>query len=66
MAFDYRESGDGYLARLQYSEQRIETASKVGEKVGEKLTGNQQKILRCMADNPKASAGWFFRRASSC
>ncbi len=26
MTFDYRESGDGYLARLEYSEQRIETS----------------------------------------
>lgn len=28
-----------------------------GEKVGEKLTENQQKILRCMEENPKVSAG---------
>jgi len=30
MIFDYRESGDGYLVRLEYSEQRIETAPKGG------------------------------------
>lgn len=57
MTFDYRESGGGYLARLEYSEQRIETIPRVGEKVGEKLTENQRKILRCMEENPKVSAG---------
>ena len=37
MKFEYRESGDGYLARLEYTEQRTESVPKVGEK----LTGNQ-------------------------
>jgi hypothetical protein len=32
MTFDYRESGDGYLAQLEYREQRIETVTKVGER----------------------------------
>ena len=27
MSFRYRESGDGYLAQLEYSQQRIETIS---------------------------------------
>ena len=52
MKFDYRESGDGYLVRLEYSEQRIETIPKVGEK----LTGNQQAILECMQQNPSVAA----------
>jgi len=56
MRFGYHESGDGYLARLEYTDQRTETAPNVGEKVGEKLTNNQQAILKCMQDNPAVAA----------
>lgn len=52
MIFSYRESGDGYLARLEYNEQRTETAPKVGKK----LTNNQQAILECMQQNPSVAA----------
>lgn len=45
MTFRYRESGDGYLVRLEYSEQRIET-SRTGSPKG------SQKILEAVAENP--------------
>jgi predicted HTH transcriptional regulator len=34
MTFDYRESGDGYLARLEYKEQRTETAPRITGETG--------------------------------
>ncbi len=57
MTFEYRESGDGYLVRLEYSEQRVESQPRVGERVGEKLTDNQSLILDLMQKNASISAG---------
>lgn len=61
MTFSYRESGDGYLARLEYSEQRIETSRADSPKSSQKSSqkGSQkssqkssQKILEAVAENP--------------
>ena len=49
MKFEYRESGDGYLARLEYSEQRIETSRADSTKGSQK---SSQKILEAVAENP--------------
>ncbi len=37
MTFSYRESGDGYLVRLEYSEQRTETTPKTTPKTRDRL-----------------------------
>lgn len=46
MTFQYEESGDGYLVRLEYSEQRIETTPKTTPKTRERL-------LDLIRENPK-------------
>jgi len=45
---------DGFVAII-YRKKGL-AFEKVGEKVGEKVTGNQRKILSCIADSPYMSA----------
>jgi ATP-dependent DNA helicase RecG len=54
MTFDYRESGDGYLARLEYSEQRTETTPKTTLKTTPKTTPKtRDRLLDLMRENPR-------------
>jgi ATP-dependent DNA helicase RecG len=50
MKFDYRESGDGYLARLEYLEQRKETTPKTTSKTAPKT---RERLLALMRENPR-------------
>ena len=52
MRFDYRESGDGYLVRLEYKEQRTEISRK-GSPKGSPKTAD--KILELIRENPQIS-----------
>lgn len=58
MQFDYKEIANGFLTELSYQEQKISTTTKekVGEKVGEKTTKNQQLMLNLMTQNPAITA----------
>lgn len=40
MKFEYRESGDGYLARLEYSEPRTETTPKTRDRLLDLIKSN--------------------------
>jgi len=60
MKFEFREFGDGFVSEFNYVEQKISTKGdkivkkkNVTEKVGEKITSNQQLILDCIAENPR-------------
>ncbi len=57
MTFEYRESGDGYLVRLEYSEQRVESQPRVGEKVGNRgrKSKSSQSILDAVSDDPNVT-----------
>jgi len=60
MSFDYRESGDGYLVRLEYTEQRTETTPKCSPKSSPKSSpkGSPKTadlILELIRENPKIS-----------
>jgi ATP-dependent DNA helicase RecG len=63
MDFQYEESGDGYLVRLEYSEQRIESTLREDDWVGGKLTLNQEQILKQMKENSQITIA---RLAESC
>jgi ATP-dependent DNA helicase RecG len=49
----FPEEASGFLCRLSYAEQKF--VSEVGEKVGERVTENQLKILECIQQNPYIS-----------
>ena len=64
MNFRYEESGDGYLVRLEYSEQRTKTTHKTTPKTTPKTTlKTRDHLLNLIQENPQITIA---RLAESC
>lgn len=55
MDFSFEEKATGFLVTLSYTEQKISTAIKEGNKEGNTLSVNQQIILDAILANPNVT-----------
>jgi predicted HTH transcriptional regulator len=61
MKIEFGEIPNGFLSTVSYTKQKVswienDEGVDVGDKVGDKITENQQKILFLIKDNPSVSA----------